>query len=271
MSETPASPMTPNTTKSGRSARRIRKSKRIAAKIEMNTRKAKRTRHSARMDGCTPELKAAFAIMPPTPKNAAAVSAKEYPSPSRNGAAAGSTEGPQGEGPLGAERPLGCRPRRPRPGDPGAKRGFRSTPRQPIPCGQARGSVRLPVARIEEVVAYGSEAELRDERHDALVVVAPDQLADARDQLSVEAVFNELRGPQAPTDHAIEDEAGVGGCEAELALVRLSLPELRRRRLAHDPFGDTDGQRELAELRLVQITDRIDAACHVAELGSVAG
>src|SRR5947208_13572179 len=75
----------------------------------MNTRKAKRTRHSARMDGCTPELNAAFAIIPPTPKNAAAVSAKEYPSPSRNGAAAGSTEGP---------RALGCRPRRPRPGGP---------------------------------------------------------------------------------------------------------------------------------------------------------
>src|SRR5207249_5144408 len=75
-------------------------------------------------------------------------------------------------------------------GDPSAKRGFRSTPRQPIPCGQARGSVRLPVARIEEVVADGAEAELRDERHDALVVVAPDQLADARDQLSVEAVLD---------------------------------------------------------------------------------
>src|SRR5207302_1223542 len=118
MRDTPARPTTPKTMKRGKSARRIRKSKRIAAKIEMNTRKAKRTRHSARMDGCTPELKAAFAIMPPTPKNAAAVSAKEYPSPSRNGAAAGSTEGPQGEGPLGAERPLGCRPRRPRPGGP---------------------------------------------------------------------------------------------------------------------------------------------------------
>src|SRR5207237_8425197 len=77
--------------------------------VERKARKAIRTRRSARMDGCTPELKAAFAIMPPTPKNAAAVSAKEYPSPSRNGAAAGSTEGP---------RALGCRPRRPRPGGP---------------------------------------------------------------------------------------------------------------------------------------------------------
>src|SRR5438067_7408429 len=100
MSETPASPMTPNTTKSGRSARRIRKSKRIAAKIEMNTRKAKRTRHSARMDGCTPELKAAFAIMPPTPKNAAAVSAKEPESePQRR--SRGVDRGPPGGGAPG--------------------------------------------------------------------------------------------------------------------------------------------------------------------------
>src|SRR6267378_6873805 len=86
MSETPARPITPKIAKSGRSARRIRRSKRRAAKIEMNTRNANRTRHSARIDGSTPELNAAFAIMPPTPKNAAAVSANEYPSESRIGA-----------------------------------------------------------------------------------------------------------------------------------------------------------------------------------------
>ena len=65
----------PKTAKSNKSDRRILKSRRRPAKIEMNTRNANRTRHSARMDGCTPELNAAFAIIPPTPKNAAAVSA----------------------------------------------------------------------------------------------------------------------------------------------------------------------------------------------------
>src|SRR5438309_10331497 len=77
-------------------------------------------------------------------------------------------------------------------GDPGAKRGFRSTPRHPRPCCPGRRSVRLPVARIEEVVSDGAEADLRDERHDALVVVAADELADARDQLSVESMLYEL-------------------------------------------------------------------------------
>src|SRR2546430_9812295 len=63
-------------------------------------------------------------------------------------------------------------------GDPGAKRGFRSSLRPLRPR-----SVGFPIARIEKVVSDGSEAELRDERHDALVVVASNELADARDQL----------------------------------------------------------------------------------------
>src|SRR5438874_3784207 len=150
-------------------------------------------------------------------------------------------------------------------GDPGAKRGFWSSLR-PLRL----GSVGFPVARIEEVVADGAEAELRDERHDALVVVASNELADARDQLSVETVFDELRGPETPIDHVIEDEVRVGVGEAELALVGLPLPELRRRRLVHDRFGNADRERELAELRLVQIAHWIDAAGHVAELRSVA-
>jgi hypothetical protein len=53
----------------------MRRSYRRAAKTERKTRNAKRTRHSARIDGWTPELNAAFAMIPPTPKNAAAVSA----------------------------------------------------------------------------------------------------------------------------------------------------------------------------------------------------
>src|SRR5881296_2160685 len=97
-----------------------------------------------------------------------------------------------------------ARRRGPRPigaGETAAQRGFRPARRRP-----RRPSVGFPVARIEEVVSDGAEAELRDERHDALVVVASYELADARDQLSVEMMFDELCGPQAPIDHVIEDE-----------------------------------------------------------------
>src|SRR5438093_12475632 len=112
-------------------------------------------------------------------------------------------------------------------------------PRYAAPRRLTCRSVRLPVARIEEIVSDGAEAQLRDERHDSLVVVAADHLADARDQLSVESVFHELCGSQAPIDHVVQDEVSVGVGEAELALVGLSRPELRGRRLAHDRLRDT--------------------------------
>src|SRR5438093_5063872 len=97
-------------------------------------------------------------------------------------------------------------------------------PRYAAPRRLTCRSVRLPVARIEEVVSDGAEAELRDERHDSLVVVSPDQLADARDQRSVESVFDELCGSQAAIDHVIEDQVGIGVREAELAFVGLTFP-----------------------------------------------
>src|SRR6266540_2301857 len=49
--------------------------------------KPKRIRHSASNDGATPALKAAFAMMPPTPKHEAAVNANAYPSARRRGGA----------------------------------------------------------------------------------------------------------------------------------------------------------------------------------------
>src|ERR671915_148926 len=63
-------------------------------------------------------------------------------------------------------------------GDPGAKRGFRATPPDAGPRRLTCWSVGFPIARIQEVVSDGAEAELRDERHDSLVVVAADHLAD---------------------------------------------------------------------------------------------
>jgi hypothetical protein len=69
--------MIPKTAKSGRSERRMRSSLgRRAAKTPRKTKNAKNTRHSARIDGSTPALNAALAMMPPIPKKAAAVSAR---------------------------------------------------------------------------------------------------------------------------------------------------------------------------------------------------
>src|SRR2546428_12003101 len=94
MSETPASPITPKTARIGRSARRTRSSAgRTAANTLKKTRNANSTRHSARIDGATPALKADFAMIPPSPKQVAAASAKPYPRPTRRGA--GPTEGPR--------------------------------------------------------------------------------------------------------------------------------------------------------------------------------
>src|SRR6266542_416340 len=65
--------------------------------------KPKRIRHSANNDGATPALKAAFAMIPPTPKHEAAVNANAYPSASRKGgdsevSGAEPTEGPRARG-----------------------------------------------------------------------------------------------------------------------------------------------------------------------------
>src|SRR6266436_6242393 len=65
--------------------------------------KPKRMRHSARSDGATPALNAAFAMIPPTPKHEAAVNARAYPRARRRGGAsevsgAEPTEGPRARG-----------------------------------------------------------------------------------------------------------------------------------------------------------------------------
>src|SRR5438552_13752534 len=130
--------------------------------------------------------------------------------------------------------------------------------------------VGFPVARVEEVVADRAEAHFRDERHHSLVVVLSHHLANSVDEGGVESGGDELGWTQPAVDHVIENEVGLGVAEPELAFVGLPFPELGGRGFAHDLFGHAEVQRELAQLRLVQVTDRVDPAGHVAELRAVA-
>src|SRR6266498_5055999 len=110
-----------------------------------------------------------------------------------------------------------------------AKRGFRSAPRRWTTC-----SVRFPVARIEEVMADRAETHFGDERHHSLVMTSTHALADVVHELRVEARGDQLGRTQSAIDEVIQDEVGLRVGESELALVGLTLPEIRARRLAYD-------------------------------------
>src|SRR5437870_6203046 len=153
--------------------------------------------------------------------------------------------------------------------DAGAGSPSRGGPRSGPPFSRSR-SVRFPVSWIEKVVTNCPQAQLGDKRHHSFVVIPANHLSNPVDQVRVEIMLDEFARAQPAIDHVIQDEVGVGVGEAKLALVGLSLPELRGRRFAHDRLGDADGERELAQLRLVEVADGIDAAGHVAELRAVA-
>src|SRR5712664_655637 len=166
------------------------------------------------------------------------------------------------EGVLREKRARG-RPRAPaREGSPSrrgtgfrALRGFRSAPRRWTTC-----SVRFPVARIEEVMADRAETHFGDERHHSLVVASTHALADVVDERRIETGGDQLGWTQAAIDEVIEDEVRLRVGESKLAFVGLALPEVRARRLAHDDLGHTEEHGQLAQLRLVEIADRIEVA-----------
>src|SRR5436309_3999686 len=139
-----------------------------------------------------------------------------------------------------------------------ALRGFRSAPRRWTTC-----SVRFPVARIEEVMADRAETHFGDERHHSLVMTSTHPLADVVDECRIETGGDQLGRTQAAIDEVIQDEVRLRVGESELALVGLTLPEVRARRLAYDDVRHTEEHRHLAQLSLVEIADGIEVAGHV--------
>src|SRR5439155_4788060 len=99
---------------------------------------------------------------------------------------------------------------------------------------------------------------------DPLVVAAPHAFADTVYEARVEPRRDEVRRSQPAVDEVIEDEVGLRVGEAELSLIGLPDPKIRRRRLADDDLGHSEQHRELTELRLVEIAHRIEIAGHIS-------
>ena len=95
--------------------------------------------------------------------------------------------------------------------------------------------------------------------------LARSQPDDARHHFLGVAAVDHLVGGQALVEHEVEHFVGHGVLEAELALRGLAWPEVGRRPLGDDLLGYGEKTRQLPDLLLVKVADRVERARVVAE------
>jgi hypothetical protein len=61
-----------------------------------------------------------------------------------------------------------------------------------------------------------------------------------------------------PAQHPVEQLVGFRVADTDIAFIGLANGEVGRRWLAHDHFGNTEVPGELPDLRLEEITERVD-------------
>ena len=110
----------------------------------------------------------------------------------------------------------------------------------------------------------------RDDRGTAFELAPLDEPLDDADEPPLKPHGFELRDAPPFVDHRKEEPVHIAVREAELPLIGLPRPEIRRRLLFHDPRRDAESRCELPDLRFVEVAERIDRTCHVAEERAVA-
>src|SRR6185503_10837390 len=124
--------------------------------------------------------------------------------------------------------------------------------------------------RVQVVDAGGPRSELGDRRHLALELRGCDEPLDALDERAVEAHLRQLVGAPAAVDPPVQDAVEQRVAEGAVVLVGLVGPQVGARRLGDDLPGHTDRRRELPNLALVQVADRVEGARVVPEQRRVA-
>src|SRR5437773_4083104 len=136
-----------------------------------------------------------------------------------------------------------------------------------VPRGERSAPTLLapPVAWIEEVDPHGARRDLRDKRRPPLELRGADALRDAPDHRARESEGDGLPRRRASVDQEVKEPIDVGIEGPDLLLVRLAGPEIGGRDLEDDVAGHAEMQGQPPDLRLVQVSERVDAAGQVAE------
>lgn len=127
-----------------------------------------------------------------------------------------------------------------------------------------------PIAQIQKVVADGAIADLGDDGHHTLELVAADASDNFVHEGFIEASLDTFFGQVALVNEQVEQLVNLFVGEAEFVLVGLVRPQVGGRRLVDDRRGDVHVARKLADLRLVEVADGIEGGSHVTPNSRIA-